>query len=141
MVNKKHFIVYSDGGARGNPGPAALGGVIYERQDGELVSLAKVSKYLGEKTNNQAEYLAVIAVLQKAKDLGAESVECYLDSELIVNQLLLKYKVKNKELGKLFVEAWRLLTSFKKYSVTHVPREQNKPADSLVNLTLDEAGF
>lgn len=136
----KTIIIYADGGARGNPGPSALGAVLYlKTRDGKLKKLAEISTFLGEMTNNQAEYSAVIAALDKAKGFGATNVECYLDSELIVNQLNLKFKVKNKELAHLFVEAWRLVQSFKKCKFMHIPREQNKEADRLVNRALNRA--
>lgn len=130
----KTFIIYSDGGARGNPGPAAIGAVILSL-DGEVIK--EISKTIGETTNNQAEYQAIIAGLEAAKDLGAESVECFLDSELVVKQLKREYKVKNKELAPLFLKVHNLSVQFKKISYTHVPREKNKEADRLVNEALD----
>ena len=89
------LVIYTDGGARGNPGPAGIGAVIYDA-DRRLV--AEVSEYLGVATNNQAEYQALIAALKKAVSLGAAELECYLDSELVVKQLKREYKVKNKAL-------------------------------------------
>ena len=96
------IIIHSDGGARGNPGPAGIGAVL-NNEKGEV--LAEISKYLGETTNNQAEYQALIAGLEKAKELKAEELECYLDSELVVKQLNREYKVKNAELAPLFFES------------------------------------
>ncbi len=130
----KTFIIYSDGGARGNPGPAAIGAVILSL-DGEVIK--EISKTIGETTNNQAEYQAIIAGLEVAKDLGAEAVECFLDSELVVKQLKREYKVKNQDLAPLFLKVHNLSVQFKKISYTHVPREKNKEADRLVNEALD----
>lgn len=130
----KTFTIFSDGGARGNPGPAAIGAVI-SSEDGKV--LEEISKTIGETTNNQAEYQAIIAGLEAAEKLGAEAVECFLDSELVVKQLKHEYKVKNKELAPLFVKVHNLSLKFKKISYTHVPRERNKEADRLVNEALD----
>lgn len=128
------FIIHSDGGARGNPGPAAIGAVIAD-VNGKVVET--VSKTIGETTNNQAEYQAILAGLEVAKKLGAEEVDCFLDSELVVKQLRHEYKVKNKELAPLFVKVHNLSLQFKKISFTHIRRELNKEADKLVNEALD----
>lgn len=132
---ENEFIkIYSDGGARGNPGPAGIGAVLIDQEDKEL---AEISEYLGETTNNQAEYKALIAALKKAKELGYEYLECYLDSELVVKQLKREYKVKNKELAPLFLEVHNLSCFFKNISFHHVRREENKRADKLANLAMD----
>ena len=128
------IIIHSDGGARGNPGPAGIGAVL-NAADG--IVLAEVSKYIGETTNNQAEYRALIAGLEKAIELKAEEVECYLDSELVVKQLNREYKVKNAELAPLFLKIHNLSLSFKKIIFIHVRREQNKVADRLANEAMD----
>lgn len=128
-------LIFTDGGARGNPGPAAVGAVIY---DETKTIIEKYSKYIGERTNNQAEYEAVVLGLKEAKKMGAREVDLYLDSELVVNQLLQKFKVKNKELEPLFVKAWNLSNEFKKVNYFHVTRERNKEADRLVNQVLDQ---
>jgi ribonuclease HI len=128
------LIIYTDGGARGNPGPAGIGAAIYDEKR-ELV--ATVSEYLGVATNNQAEYRAVIAALKKAQELGAQELDFYLDSELVVKQLRHEYKVKNKDLVPLFLMVHNLALSFAKISYTHVPREQNKAADKLANEAMD----
>ncbi len=133
MKNKK-IIIYTDGGARGNPGPAGIGAVLYN-EDQEV--LAKISQYLGVATNNQAEYQALILALKKALELGAEEVNCYLDSELVVCQLNREYKVKNKDLAPLFLSIYNLSLSFKKITFTHIPRERNKLADQLANEAMD----
>ncbi|NCB20610.1 MAG: ribonuclease HI family protein [Clostridia bacterium] len=128
------IIIYSDGGARGNPGPAGIGAVLTNEQ-GNI--LAEISKYIGVATNNQAEYQALIAALKKAVELKAKNVYCYLDSELIVKQVKREYRVKNKELAILFLEVRNLLCQFKSYTITHVLRENNKDADRLANEAMD----
>jgi len=137
MPNKK-LTIYTDGGARGNPGPAGIGAVIFNEQN-ELI--AEVSEYIGETTNNQAEYKAVIAAIDKAKELGGEELDFFLDSELVVEQLNRRYKVKNEGLAPLFVQVYNSSLTFKKVSYTHIPREKNKLADKLVNEAIDRAGF
>lgn len=128
------IIIHSDGGARGNPGPAGIG-VVLNNEEGEVI--AEISRYLGETTNNQAEYKALLAGLEKAKDLEAKEVACYLDSELVVKQLNHEYKVKSADLAPLFLKVHNLSLSFKKISYTHVRREQNKIADRLANEAMD----
>jgi ribonuclease HI len=125
----KHLKIYTDGGAKDNPGPAGVGIVFYDTK-GEIVQ--KISKYIGIATNNQAEYQAVILALNKAKKLKTKEVDCFLDSQLVVNQLNRKYKIKNKDLGSLFVKVWNLTQSFKKVKFYYIPRGRNKEADRLV---------
>ena len=131
----KKIIIHSDGGARGNPGPAGIGAVL-NNEKGDV--LAEISKFLGETTNNQAEYQALIAGLEKAKELKAEEIECYLDSELVVKQLNREYKVKNAELATQFLKVHNLSLSFKKIKYIHVRREKNKEADALANVAMDK---
>ena len=128
------FQIYTDGGARGNPGPAGIGVVIWSGN--ELVGQHK--KYIGEATNNQAEYKAVILALEEVKKIGAEELNFFLDSELAVKQINREYKVKDKDLAALFVQVWNLSMGFKKVTFTHVPREKNKEADKLVNEAIDQ---
>lgn len=127
-------IIYSDGGSRGNPGPGALGVVII---DGSGKVLKEYSHYLGEVTNNQAEYEGVIFALQKAKQLKIKKVELRVDSELIGRQLLGEYKIKDPGLQPLFIKAWNLRLDYDKVDIKIIPREQNKAADKLVNRELD----
>ncbi len=127
-------MIHTDGGARGNPGPAGIGAVIKDEQ-GQI--MAEVSEYIGETTNNQAEYRAVIAAYEKAKEIGASELEFYLDSELVVKQLKGEYKVKNKDLQPLFVKIYNSSLDFKKVTYSHVRREMNKEADKLANLAMD----
>lgn len=133
----KKIIIYTDGGARGNPGPSGIGAVLYDEKNNLL---AEISEYIGEGTNNQAEYKAVIAALNKAKELKAEILEFFLDSELVVQQLNRAYKVKEKELANLFLQIHNISLLFKKITYQHIPREKNKEADKLVNKALDNAG-
>ncbi len=128
------LIIFTDGGSRGNPGPAGLGAIIYDENHKVL---AEISEFLGVTTNNQAEYRAILAAIKKAVSLGAKEVEFYLDSELAVKQLNREYKVKNKDLAPLFLAIYNLTLSFKKISFTHVPRERNKEADRLENEAMD----
>ncbi|MFA6533815.1 MAG: ribonuclease HI family protein [Patescibacteria group bacterium] len=134
-MNKK-LIIYTDGGARGNPGPSGIGVVIY---DAHKKPVKEFGRYIGEGTNNQAEYQAVIDALAAAEKLGAEEIDFYLDSELVVMQLRGEYKVKNKDLGSLFVKVYNLTGKFKKITYRHIRREENRAADRLVNQALDAA--
>lgn len=125
--------IFTDGGARGNPGPAGIGVVI---RAGEKVHHFK--KFIGHATNNQAEYQAVLLALEEAKKLGLQELQFNLDSELVVRQLNQEYKIKDAELGKLFVKIWNRRQDFRRVSFHHVPREQNYEADQLVNEAIDE---
>ncbi len=134
----KIIRLYTDGGARGNPGPAGSAAVLksFEHsKEGETIATA--SRYLGEATNNQAEYMALIIGLQKAKALGYEVVDVLMDSELIIKQMKGEYRVKNPDLSKLFLEVWNLRQGFSKVDFHHIPREKNTEADALVNQTID----
>jgi len=128
------IIIHSDGGARGNPGPDGIGALLTDEK-GRVI--AEISKFIGHTTNNQAEYQALLAGLEKAKSLGVDEVECFLDSELVVKQLNHEYKVKNKELAPLFLKIHNLITGFRKASFRYIPREMNKKADSLANEAMD----
>ncbi|MEK7635594.1 MAG: ribonuclease HI family protein [Patescibacteria group bacterium] len=132
------ITVYCDGGSRGNPGPAAIG-VVMEIK-GEI---KEYGKFLGRATNNEAEYQAVIFGLKKVKHLiGGEKaekakIEIKMDSELVVNQLSGKYKIKEKSLIPFFIEIWNLKMDFGEIKFIHIPREENKRADWLVNKELN----
>ena len=131
--------MYTDGGSRGNPGPAASGAVLKKMSEGrEGDTVATVSKYLGRTTNNQAEYTAIVIGLERAKHLGATEVEVVMDSELAVKQMNGEYRVKNPDLAKRYMEVHNLLTDFKKVTFRHVRREFNKEADAAVNACIDE---
>jgi ribonuclease HI len=133
------LVIYTDGGARGNPGPAAIGVVIYDETGSAIIK--QISERIGEGTNNNAEYTALIRGLTEAVELGARRIDFYLDSELVVKQLLGKYKIREENLQKLAGEALRLARNFDSVEYFHVPREKNKLADKLVNEALDKAGF
>ena len=133
-MNHNKIIIYTDGGSRGNPGPAGIGVVLYNEAKERI---AEISKYLGETTNNQAEYRALIIALKKAKDLGAKELDVFLDSELVVKQLNREYKVKNKDLAPLFLEVYNLSLNFSKITFTHIYREKNQEADRLANEAMD----
>jgi ribonuclease HI len=134
MSKYKKLIIHTDGGSRGNPGPAGIG-VIIKTPEGEVV--ATIARFLGKTTNNQAEYRAIIAGIHKAHDLEAEEVDFYMDSELAVKQLNREYKVRNKDLQPLFVEIYNQTLNFKKVKFHHVRREYNKEADALANEAMD----
>lgn len=134
MQNK--IIMYTDGGSRSNPGPAAIG-VHIKTLD------KKYGEYIGETTNNVAEYAALIYGLKKLKQLLGKNktkqyeIECSLDSELVVKQLHHEYKLKEENVRKNFIEIWNLMLDFKNVIFKHIPREKNSVADKLVNQTLD----
>ena len=132
---KKSFRIHVDGGARGNPGPAAAGVVIAAADDG--VVLFQGGFYLGRATNNVAEYQGLLAALKKAAELGAEEVEVISDSELMVRQMNGQYRVKNEGLKPLYEQAQSLRSRFKKFAITNVRRAANKAADKLVNQALN----
>ena len=129
--------VHSDGGARGNPGPAAIGVVLEIERDGRLELAAEIGETIGVATNNVAEYRALIRGLEEAARLGASEVTCLLDSQLVVEQLSGRYKVKNANIAGLHRQAADLARSFKKATFRYVPRAENAEADRLVNAALD----
>jgi len=134
MKKNSHLKIYTDGGARGNPGPAGIGILICNTEN----KCKKYSEYIGKTTNNQAEYKALIFALEKAKKLNPLKVTCYLDSELVVKQLNGSYRVKNEGLKPLFAKAENLASFFPKITFSHIPREKNKQADKLVNKAIDK---
>jgi len=129
----KIYTSYTDGGARGNPGPAAIGGIIMQNNK----KIAEFSEFIGSNTNNQAEYLALLKSLRLARENNIEHILCYLDSELVVNQLNGLYKVKNEKLIVIFEKVKSIMGKFKEVKFAHIPREKNAKADSLVNKALD----
>ena len=128
------LIGYADGASRGNPGPAAYGGVLYGADGGELQALAAA---IGRGTNNEAEYRGAIAVVEAALALGASDLELRLDSELVVRQLEGRYKVRNARLQPLYQRLTRAVDRLDAFQVRHVPRERNRRADELANAALD----
>lgn len=136
-MNQLKINIYTDGGARGNPGPAGIGVVIANADTGEV--LEEHSQYLGATTNNQAEYKAVILGLTRAVELGATGVTVVADSELLVRQATGEYKVKNPGLAQRFLELRNLEVRLgHPVRYRHVRREQNKRADALANLAMDK---
>ncbi|MBI3442825.1 MAG: ribonuclease HI family protein [Candidatus Sungbacteria bacterium] len=137
---KEKIIIYTDGGSRGNPGPAAIGVAIYDKAGHMLKSYGKA---VGIATNNEAEYGAVIFALEKVRALfGKEKIkemqcEVRMDSELVMRQLNGKYKIEQEHLFPLFIKVWNLRVDFGRLAFAHVPREQNREADRLVNQALD----
>jgi ribonuclease HI len=129
-------IVHVDGGARGNPGPAAAACVITS-PGGE--QLGEYAELLGPATNNVAEYRALLLGLAKARELGASEVEVVGDSELIAKQVQGVYKVKHAAMRPLHLDAMQALRGFERWSIRTVPRAQNADADALVNAALDQA--
>jgi ribonuclease HI len=133
---EQKIVMYTDGGSRGNPGPAAVG--VYIETLGK-----KIGECIGIRTNNDAEYEALILGLRKTKFfLGKDkakktNVECFLDSELVVKQLNHEYKLKEPRIQQYFIEIWNLMLEFSGVVFVHIPREKNKIADALVNEALD----
>ncbi|MBI2623891.1 ribonuclease HI family protein [Candidatus Parcubacteria bacterium] len=141
------LIIHADGGSRGNPGPAALGVVIEPAAGSDLKPGRKeYAEYLGELTNNEAEYRALIFALKKAKQLYGKdkiakaAVEVRMDSELVVKHLNAEYKIEDEKLQPLFLEAWNLRQDFGSVRLIAVPRQNNRRADALVNRVLDQQG-
>lgn len=131
------LTIYCDGGARGNPGPAGIGAVIVDSCGQEK----KISKFIGVKTNNQAEYAAVLYAMEIAVAEYKEParIDFFLDSELVVKQLNQEYKIKNEELGSLLIKIKNLIIEHDlEVAFKHIPREKNHHADRLVNLAVDQ---
>lgn len=133
-THSKEVTLYADGGSRGNPGPSASGFVIYD-DTGSI--LFRKGVYIGVTTNNQAEYLALKYGLEEAEKLGARIVNVRLDSLLVVNQMLGKFKVRNRDLWPVHDAIKQQLAKFERVDFMHVPRELNKEADAAVNEALD----
>ena len=136
MSEADRLVVNVDGGARGNPGPAAIAAVV-STPHGEV--LEQRSERIGSATNNVAEYRALLLGIERARELGAREVELVGDSELVVRQVKGEYKVKDAALRELHAEVRAELAGFERWSIRHVRRERNAEADRLVNETLDQA--
>jgi ribonuclease HI len=134
---RDRLIIYCDGGARGNPGPAAIGAVVLDPATDPPTTLAAVSETIGIATNNVAEYRALIAGLEAALPFGARAVEVRADSQLLVYQMQGRYKVKHANLKPLFEQARALVRRYERVTFEHVRREFNTVADALVNAALD----
>lgn len=133
-AQKKGVEIFIDGAARGNPGESGIGVFIIDENGGTR----EIKKYLGTRTNNQAEYTALITALQSAKEHSKKSIQIYTDSLLLANQINGVWKVKNPEIAVLNKEAKKLLKAYRETSISHIPRERNKEADRLANLAIDE---
>ncbi len=131
----KQATLFTDGGARGNPGPAGIG-IVLTVDNGKPITQGE---YIGEATNNVAEYRALIKGLKVAQKENVTNLHCYLDSELVVFQMKGKYRVKDEKLKILFAEAKKLTVLFQEIAFTPVRREKNKLADKLVNEAIDKA--
>ncbi len=129
----KKVVIHSDGVSRGNPGPAAIGAIIRDER-GRL--LASISQRIGRATNNQAEYRAIIAALEKALALGARQVELDSDSELVVRQIKGQYRVRKEALRPLYQRVKELQSLLEGFTIRHIPRQQNREADKLANAAL-----
>lgn len=132
----KWLIIHSDGAARGNPGPAGIGAVL---TDDKGLPVAKLSKYIGRATNNEAEYQAAILALEAAIQHGATAIRLFVDSELLARQLQGHYRVKSPNLIPLYQKAAGLLSHFRTTQVIHVQRGNNRDADALANEAIDKA--
>ena len=130
-MDVKKARIYVDGAARGNPGPAAIGATVKDEQ-GRLIT--SISQRIGATTNNQAEYRAIIAALQKAIELGARHVEVNSDSELVVKQINGGYRVKKAALKPLYQRVKQLTSQLDGCTINHIPRQQNAEADNLANM-------
>jgi len=128
------LCIFTDGGARGNPGPAGVGAVLFDEKD---IKVGEISKCIGNATNNVAEYLAVVYALQEAVYLGAKKITLNVDSQLVARQLRGEYKVKDQNLRKFFDLAVHLLKKIDQIEIREIPRQANKEADNLVNKALD----
>jgi ribonuclease HI len=129
----RRLTIYTDGASLGNPGRAAIGVVVHDGQD-KVVS--RLSRSIGYATNNQAEYWAIIAALEEAARLGAGAVDIKSDSELVVEQLNGRYRVRKAHLRPLYQKVVQLAGLLESFTITHIPREQNREADRLANRAL-----
>lgn len=133
--NPLHLTINIDGASRGNPGESGIGAVI---KDGSGNIIKKISRFIGIATNNSAEYQSLILAIETAKELGAEEVSVYADSELLVKQIKGEYKIKSEGLKPLYHKAVDILKGFKSYGIIHIRREKNKEADELANQAIDK---
>lgn len=138
ILKNKRLEIYIDGGARGNPGPAGVGVVIL---DSAGKKIKEISKYIGEATNNIAEYNALLYGLEEALILRADELKINMDSELVAKQITGEYRVKDANIKPLFERAINMLKSLKNFEVNHIDRSENKEADKLVNKAINLAGL
>ena len=137
-MKNKRIEIFVDGGSRGNPGPSGIGIVIL---DASGKKIKEISKYIGEATNNIAEYSALLYGLEEALTLRADEIKINMDSELVVRQINGEYRVKDAGIKELFTTALRALGEFKSFEVRHIDRSKNKEADKLANKAINLAGL
>jgi ribonuclease HI len=135
-ASPRRILIYTDGAARGNPGPAGLGAILRDAETREV--LAELARFLGVRTNNYAEWTAVEDALQEALRLGATHVDLRMDSELVARQITGRYRVKHADLKPIHASVMAMLGQLEGYTVGHVPRELNRDADRLSNVAIDE---
>ena len=131
----RRVLIHTDGAARGNPGPSAIG-IVVRDETGRVIYEA--SRCLGVNTNNEAEYMALLLALEAARDLGAQEIAVRCDSELLVKQMKGEYRVKHPNLKPLYTKARKLVSGFRDFDIRHVRREHNREADALANRAIDE---
>ncbi len=129
-TSPKPWQLFSDGASKGNPGPAGAGWILINDRDSVVV---KDSQYLGEATNNEAEYQALLLGLKNALSIGVQKIRIHMDSELLVRQLTGLYQVRNPRMAVYFHQVQDLLVKFLKYDIIHIPREKNREADAMAN--------
>jgi len=134
-ADQLRLLIYTDGAARGNPGPAGAGAILRDAATGE--TLAEIAEFLGIRTNNVAEWTAVELALDEALRLGASHVDLRMDSELVARQITGRYRVRHPDLKPIHARVMAQLTTLASYTVGHVPREMNKDADRLSNVAVD----
>jgi ribonuclease HI len=132
----RRLLIHTDGAARGNPGPAGAGALLQDAETRETV--AEIARFLGERTNNYAEWTAVELALLEARELGADVVDLRTDSQLVARQIAGRYRVRHADLKPIHARVMALLAGFAGYTVGHVPRERNLDADRLSNVAIDE---
>ena len=135
-ASPRRILIYTDGAARGNPGPAGLGAILRDGATGKV--LAELARFLGVRTNNYAEWTAVEDALKEALRLRATHVDLRMDSELVARQISGRYRVKHADLKPIHASVMAMLGQLSGYTVGHVPRELNKDADRLSNVAIDE---
>jgi ribonuclease HI len=138
LADYKHLKVYFDGGSRGNPGPSAIGAVIYDDKDERV---GELSEYIGKYTNNVAEYIALEKVLEYIEKLGIKEIILLTDSTLVHNQIKKLWKIKDKKILDIYIRLTEKLSMYDKVDLRLIPREENREADKLVNKALDSKDF
>lgn len=144
MENPEKILVYTDGGALNNPGPAAAAFILKKVEGSQEIPWKEYSEFLGKATNNEAEFWAVILALKKLKHLLGKKrikrvpVEFFSDSQLLINQLNHRFKIEAPKIQKLFLQVWNILVDYDKVKFSYIPREKNKAADQLVQQALKQ---